>query len=248
MIHRQTIIAWMVGALLLVGGFYFVGPIAQPYQDQIEGSSTTAPVVIMVVIQPPASEVSAPSTTTTSSSFPGPTSSSSTSAPAPPPNTTGTTASPPGVAATISPAPEVEVVIAEQTDRLRVSAGLGELATDPVLHDYARRWAWQMAASGELEHSDISALLGDFTQVGENIGQGDQALALFQALVASPAHLEIMLGPYTVDGVGAVVDADGVLWVSHVFASSDPLPTTTTLLPEVTLPSVTLPTAPDPLP
>lgn len=230
----------LAGALLLTASVYFGSVISQPFAEGLGPTTTTAPMVIMVVIQPPLAAQSptptapipgAPTTSTSAST-------STTLVAAPSPNTTQSPGPDPQPVVELQP--EVEQVIAEATNDLRVGAGLAPLAIDAELQSYARAWAMHMAATGTVEHSAIETLLDGWVSVGENVGSGDQAQVIFQALVASVPHQSIMLGEYSDGGVGAVIDEDGVLWVCQVFAS-ETFPTTTTA-PEVTL---TLPTLPE---
>ncbi len=101
---------------------------------------------------------------------------------------------------------------------LRTSRGLPALKVDAGLRTYARTWSDHMASTAGFTHSNISSLLGTWSKVGENIASGAGVAVLFDALVASPGHLENLVNPdYTHIGVGVAVDADGVLWVTQVF-------------------------------
>lgn len=243
--HSAAMLA-AVGALVAASA-WLAPPLSEPFQLAIQGSTTTsrpatttsttaapslAPPVTQLTTQPTVTVPITPPGTR-----PGPVAAPPTVPPPPAPSTTaGFTAD-----------PEAEVVIAVATDALRVEAGLSSLAPDEHLAQYARSWAWHMASTGELEHSDISQLIDGWVTVGENIGAGGEAEAVFEALVASPSHLAIILeNDFTAEGVGVVEDAQGVLWVVQVLAGHTAMVTTTTLLPEVTIPGVTVPTLPLP--
>jgi uncharacterized protein YkwD len=75
-----------------------------------------------------------------------------------------------------------------------------------------------MATSGDLSHSNIGSLLGEWSSVGENVGYGGSVGGIFDALVASSGHRANILGDFTHVGVGAYRDAGGTLWTAHVFA------------------------------
>lgn len=161
-------------------------------------------------------------------------------------------------------APENNIV--DSTNALRASIGVALLVPNNTLQDYARRWAVHMAETGSLAHSNITTLLGNWPIVGENVAQAASVEEAFAALTNSSAHQSAMIdASYDVVGVGVAVDANGLVWVTQVFAGQElPITTTslppttiptipevTTTLPEVTttLPEVTVPTIPDiPLP
>jgi hypothetical protein len=47
-----------------------------------------------------------------------------------------------------------------------------------------------MATAGSLSHSNVAALLGSWSSVGENVGVGTTAGDVHNALVGSPAHYQ----------------------------------------------------------
>ena len=82
-----------------------------------------------------------------------------------------------------------------------------------------------MAASGRLEHSTLSAGLGNvaWTALGENVGYSSPTsntlLTIHNAFVSSAAHRRNMVNPiYTHMGVGVAKDSSGRIWVAEVFA------------------------------
>lgn len=229
--------AAMVTALVIVlgvGALYDVARLAQP---------TATTVVLAVeppVIGPPLTwegptTTTQPSTTQPSISPPPTEPNVTTTQPDPPPVTTTT-------AAGVTVSAEAELVVAAAADMFRASEGLPPLTVDAGLHAYARDWAAHMAATGDLTHSNINDLLDNWGAVGENIGEGSSALAIFQTLISSPGHLEIILGSaYAFDGVGVAVDGSGRLWLCHVLAGIDAPITTTTLPLGITVPTLPLP-------
>ena len=102
---------------------------------------------------------------------------------------------------------------------LRASVGLNGLVTNPVLMNYARWCAKQMAERGKVAHSNIgSLLLNPWSVVSENVAQGASTNSIFNALVASASHHPHMVDPaFTAVGVGAYLDSTGRLWTAHVF-------------------------------
>lgn len=100
----------------------------------------------------------------------------------------------------------------------RARVGLPALIVDAGLTQYAVDWSRHMAATGSLQHSDISSLLGVWGIIGENIGLGPTAEVIFELLLSSPAHYANIVNPaFTHIGVGAVVDGSGQIWTTHVF-------------------------------
>jgi uncharacterized protein YkwD len=94
------------------------------------------------------------------------------------------------------------------------------LAVSSSLKSYARDWSEEMAQSGEFRHSNLQAYITttNWSTIGENIGKGGSVSAIFNALVDSSPHLANMLNSdFTHIGVGVYIDADGVLWTTHVF-------------------------------
>ncbi len=105
----------------------------------------------------------------------------------------------------------------------RASAGLGPLAYNSALSDYARNWSYQMGAAQNLVHSpnlaaETAAAVPDWNRAGENIGRGGSVDALHQAFYNSAPHRANMLGAYNQVGVGVVVVGTEI-WVTFRFAN-----------------------------
>lgn len=99
----------------------------------------------------------------------------------------------------------------------RAAAGLPGLARHPRLDAHAAAHAAAMAAAG-LHHSDLGALLGPWSGVGENVGAGGSVDIVHGALLASAPHQANMIGAgYSSVGVGIAV-TPGTVWVVEVFA------------------------------
>lgn len=175
-------------------------------------TSTTAPSTTTTTT------TSAPATTSpepASSGSPESTTSSTST------TTTTTTTEPPTTTTTTQAGGFVgsaENEFASSINSYRSSNGLTALSRSGSLDSYARSWAQQMAASGELTHSNFGSLLGQWSSVGENIGVGYSVSSLFGAFVDSTRHEETMVGEFTHVGIGVYQDADGALWTTHVFA------------------------------
>jgi uncharacterized protein YkwD len=113
----------------------------------------------------------------------------------------------------------------------RASAGLPALAVSSDLASAARAQASRMAASQTLAHTpNLPAVVCCWSSLGENVGEGPTTAALQAAFMASPAHrANILSSSYTQVGIGVVVDAKGIMWVSEIFrrpsgAVSNPAP------------------------
>lgn len=170
-------------------------------------TSTTTPATTTTTTTP--TTTTSPPTTTSPSSGSSDTPTSTTTT-EPPATTTTTTAG--GFVGS------AENEFASNINSYRSSNGLPALSRNGSLDSYARSWAKQMAANGELSHSDVGSLLGQWSAVGENIGVGYSVSALFGAFVDSPTHESNIVGDFTHMGIGVYQDADGALWTTHVFA------------------------------
>lgn len=194
--------------------------------------SDTTTSSISTLLIPPVTELAQP-TTTGETSLTTPL--ATTTEPA------NTSTNPP---ATLSISAEAEATIMNLTSDLRLSLGVQPVAMEAGLTEYARAWALHMAEIEVLAHSDFGSLINGWNFVGENVGVGGNASAIFESLVNSEAHYPVLINlVFTAGGIGAVIDDEGRLWICQVFASRALPPTT---LPSVTLPSVTLPSIPLP--
>ena len=107
-----------------------------------------------------------------------------------------------------------------ELDALRAARGLAPLVRSADLDVMARGWAERMAVDRHLRHSELihDVVAGPFTTAGENVGYGPDVAVIFDALVASPGHLDNMVNPaFTRVGIGVVRVGD-VLWTAHLFA------------------------------
>ncbi|GEM_PF-2923882 len=174
-------------------------------------------------IDPTTTTSSRPQDTTTTTVAPTtttvPTTTTTATQPAPRPITTTTSTTAPAPPPEAVPDPAAETQFLSLVNGLRSSRGVPPLSMDGSLRSYARSWSVRMATTGTFAHSNISSLLDPWSAVAENIATGAGVASLFDALVASPSHLENMLNPaYGATGVGVAVDADGVVWITQVFA------------------------------
>jgi uncharacterized protein YkwD len=121
--------------------------------------------------------------------------------------------------------PAQERTFFDRTNALRTSVRVPVLAEHDVLTAKAEAWARHMAATGRLEHSNLTADLGDlrWTMLAENVGTSgptsNTLLTIHNTFVASPVHRSNMVnGQYTHMGVGVATDRIGRVWVTEVFA------------------------------
>ena len=167
--------------------------VEEAVEEAVEDTETPTP--------PPQPKSATPTPTTTTSA----------------PSSTTTTTEPPAQGA-FDHAAESDFV--GRINSLRSSNGKGGLTRDGSLDARARDWAKYMAESGALAHSNLGSLMPPWVAVAENIGQGGSVSQIFDLLSGSSGHLANMLGDYTHLGVGVWLDANGVLWTTHVFAAS----------------------------
>lgn len=126
---------------------------------------------------------------------------------------------------------------------LRASRGLPTLEVHAQLVPPSQDWAAHMATTGTLAHApDLSVgVTVNWTKLGENVGVAPegQIQQLFDAFVASPAHLQNLVDPqFRYVGVGVVYDQSGQMWTTHRFMALDETPaaTTTTRPPTTSAP------------
>ncbi len=192
-------------------------PVTQILASAVPDPDADGPVVTSAGEVRPTTTTSTSTTTTTTPATTTRPTTTTTVAASTPGTTTTTTSAPPPAEATADAGAETQFL--SLVNGLRSSRGVAPLAMDGSLRSYARSWSTRMATTGTFAHSNISSLLGTWSAVAENIATGVGVAALFDALVASPGHLENMVNPdYTSTGVGIVVDGDGVVWITQVFA------------------------------
>lgn len=181
------------------------------------------------LIEPIAGDAPAPATIAPATTSVAPT----TSAPpmadaAPTPSVVPTPTDPPAAAAddaplevapAASPSGDAPAFVSE-LNALRAARGLSLFSRRADLDVLAQSWAEHMAAENDLRHSDLiyDVIGGSWTTAGENIGYGPSVTVIFDALEASPGHLDNMVNPdFTSVGVG-VAQVGDILWTAHLFA------------------------------
>ncbi len=125
---------------------------------------------------------------------------------------------------------DAEVELTSMVNAERTAAGLPALQVSGDLVEVARRHSSRMASSGTLHHNPhLGSEVSNWTRVTENVGQGPDARAIHDALMASSSHrANILDGGVSQVGVGVVVAGD-TLWMTQVFrqpatASAPPPP------------------------
>ncbi|MBG6094441.1 CAP domain-containing protein [Nocardioides luteus] len=106
----------------------------------------------------------------------------------------------------------------------RADAGLDPLIRDSALDGLARKWAYKIAADGELSHNpDLAEQVPEGWQgVGENVAMGYPTGAeMHRGWMGSDGHRANILGDYTHIGI-AFVEVDNTTWGVQVFAKYPP--------------------------
>jgi uncharacterized protein YkwD len=113
----------------------------------------------------------------------------------------------------------------DRTNNLRASHGLRSLQENDTLTRKAEEWAQHMAATGRLEHSNLSSNLGSlrWKALGENVGYSwptsNTLLTIHNMFVSSAGHrANLLKSNFTHMGVGVAKDSRGRIWVAEVFA------------------------------
>lgn len=121
----------------------------------------------------------------------------------------------------------VEQCLLDQINKARADVGSVPLSWAPAIEDYTRRHSADMAARGDLIHSD-GAVLGTVIPAGwnawgENIGWHSNpdlpvCTTIHDSFMASPNHRDNLLNPtFRFAATGTFIDAGGGAWTTHVF-------------------------------
>jgi uncharacterized protein YkwD len=113
----------------------------------------------------------------------------------------------------------------DRTNSLRRSVGAPALKEHDTLTAKAESWARQMASTGRLGHSTLTAGVSslNWKALGENVGYSSPTsntyLTIHNAFVRSSGHYaNLVKAGYTHMGVGVAKDSSGRVWVAEVFA------------------------------
>jgi hypothetical protein len=109
--------------------------------------------------------------------------------------------------------------IVSWTNSARADHGLSRLSVASDLSSVAQQHAEWMAAHRALEHtSGLGSKVCCWVSIGENIGYGGSAGAIFNAFMGSSSHrANILSTRFTQIGVGAARASNGDLYVDQVF-------------------------------
>src|SRR5580658_5091065 len=91
---------------------------------------------------------------------------------------------------------------------LRAAHGEAPMATDPTLTADAQAWSTHMASGYGLSDNPnlASEVPSGWTGLAENTGEGGNITAIYDALLASPIHLEnMLLSAYNLTGIAVAV-------------------------------------------
>lgn len=117
-----------------------------------------------------------------------------------------------------------EALLVHLTNQARTAAGLRALSVDSTLRGVARWRSKDMIARGYFSHSippngtkwynELDRIGYCYTSSGENLGSnnfpdGTATATIQDGFMGSPTHRAIILGNWTVMGVGAYKGADG---------------------------------------
>lgn len=104
-------------------------------------------------------------------------------------------------------------------NKQRELRGRTSLTIDNYLEKYAQKHAEWMASKHNLQHSDISVLMGKYHAAGENIAWNQEdELEVVNAWMKSPGHREnIMNRQFSKVGFGVAQAGDGSLFWCTVF-------------------------------
>ena len=137
----------------------------------------------------------------------------------------GVTATLVGLGALVAPAAPAaaaatpaEQQLLDRMAKARANHGLRAYRVGGAITSVAREQARRMAESGTLYHNPrLTTEVTRWRHVGENVGEGPDAVTIHRAFMGSPAHrANILSRSFTRVGVGAVV-RDGTVWVAEVF-------------------------------
>lgn len=147
----------------------------------------------------------------------------------------------------------MEADFVARTNAARAAAGLPGYAVAADLVSVARQQSARMAARGTIYHNpNLTTDVAGWQAVGENVGEGPSVADLSSAFLASPSHRANLLDrSFTQVGIGVVVDANGIVWVTQVFRqplAAAPAPAPVTVPAPTTAPAPNHATAPAPTP
>ena len=120
--------------------------------------------------------------------------------------------------------PEDEIAYVANINELRAAQGLDPLTIDVNMTAAARSWTTWMVDNTTLAHADdiVTGAPSDWLKVGENVGRGGTLDAIWQAFLASPGHRANIMDPtFDLVGIGVIWNAEGRMYTTHRFASTE---------------------------
>jgi len=109
--------------------------------------------------------------------------------------------------------------VADLVNWSRHTNGLAALRADQLAMDRAQEWSNHMASTGQLAHRGTWSGLGSWCAAGENVGYGQDAATVHNALMRSAPHRANILGRYDRIGTG-YAKRNGLVWVTQIFLRS----------------------------
>lgn len=124
--------------------------------------------------------------------------------------------------------------VIDDTNAIRVAAGLRPLVRNSALDKVAADWARQQWQNGAMSHNPnfSKQIPSGWQRAGENVAKGYTYLQVVPAWKASPGHYANIVNDYTSIGIG-YFEQDGRRYWTQLFAKY-PLAPTNTAAPTVT--------------
>jgi uncharacterized protein YkwD len=123
-----------------------------------------------------------------------------------------------GPAAAQTLEPDLETRLVSLTNKARAANGKPALRVELQLTRIARDWSNTMATRQDLAHRPSlgSAITGNWSRIGENVGVGSDVARIHDAFMNSSGHRGNILGDYDRIGVG-IYERDGRYWITVNF-------------------------------
>ena len=109
-----------------------------------------------------------------------------------------------------------------ETDRIRSAAGAAPISSNGSLAAVAQAWSQKMRDNGSLSHNPNTPgeIPSGWSLWGENVAWASSVAEAMRLLEGSaPHYANIVNSSFTDVGIGVIVDSDGWVWVTQVFAA-----------------------------